>query len=87
MLLKPMIFHSNIIIVVIIYFNLFLVVCAKTIANGMPFAAIMTTRDIAQAMNQALPFNTYSSNPVSCAAAMAVLDVSIIFKGYIKYIV
>lgn len=52
-----------------------IITCAKTIANGLPIAAIATTREIAEAMNVALPFNTYSSNPVSCAAAIAALDV------------
>ncbi|XP_066928193.1 alanine--glyoxylate aminotransferase 2, mitochondrial-like [Clytia hemisphaerica] len=52
-----------------------IIVCAKTIANGLPMACVITTKEIADSMNVALPFNTYSSNPVSCAAAITALDV------------
>lgn len=57
------------------YSHSFIVVCAKTIANGLPMAAIITTREIAEAMNVALPFNTYSSNPIACTAGITSLEV------------
>ncbi|XP_057291103.1 alanine--glyoxylate aminotransferase 2, mitochondrial-like [Hydractinia symbiolongicarpus] len=52
-----------------------IVTCAKSIANGFPMAAVITTPKIAETMKQAITFNTYGGNPMSCAAASAVLDV------------
>ncbi len=48
---------------------------AKGIGNGIPLAAVVTTREIAGAMKGKLHFNTYGGNPVSMAAGLAVLDV------------
>ena len=50
--------------------------CAKSIANGFPMAAIITTPEIAEKMKEAITFNTFGGNPMACAAASATLDVS-----------
>ena len=48
----------------------------KPIGNGHPLAAVVTTREIADAFANGMEyFNTYGGNPVSCAAGLAVLDV------------
>lgn len=52
-----------------------IVTMAKGIANGFPMAAVVTTPKIAATMAQAVTFNTYGGNPMSCAAAGAVLEV------------
>lgn len=53
-----------------------LVTLGKPLGNGMPLAAVVTTRKIAEAFdNGARYFNTFAGNPVSCAAGLAVLDV------------
>ena len=46
---------------------------AKAIANRFPFAAIVTRPEITKTVGNY--FNTYGGNPVSCRAAIAVLDV------------
>lgn len=51
-----------------------MVVMAKGIGNGVPLAAVTTTREIAEAFTGRLHFNTYGGNPVSMAAGLAVLD-------------
>ncbi|CAM2724083.1 unnamed protein product [Rotaria socialis] len=50
-----------------------IVVMAKAIANGFPFAAIVTRPEIAKTVGYY--FNTYGGNPIGCAVAGAVLDV------------
>lgn len=50
-----------------------IVVMAKGIGNGFPLAAVVSRREIAEAMTHRKFFNTYGSNPVSCAAGRAVL--------------
>jgi len=53
-----------------------IVTMGKPIANGHPMGAVVTTPDIAAAFNNGVTyFNTFGGNPVSCAAALAVLDV------------
>ena len=53
-----------------------IVVMGKPIANGLPMAMVITTPEIAEAYNTGMKyFNTFGGNPVSCAAAMAVMDV------------
>ncbi|SDO36534.1 aspartate aminotransferase family protein [Desulforhopalus singaporensis] len=52
-----------------------IVVMAKGIGNGYPLAAVVAKREIAEAMAKKKFFNTYGSNPVSCAAGRAVLRV------------
>jgi alanine-glyoxylate transaminase/(R)-3-amino-2-methylpropionate-pyruvate transaminase len=46
---------------------------AKAIANGFPFAALVTRPEIAKTVGSY--FNTYGGNPIGCAVASAVLDV------------
>lgn len=52
------------------------VVCmGKPMGNGHPVAGLVTTSEImARFRNSFRYFNTFGGNPVSCAAAMAVLD-------------
>jgi len=51
------------------------VVLGKPMANGHPVGAVVTTSDTMAAFrHQFRYFNTFGGNPVSCAAAMAVLD-------------
>jgi alanine-glyoxylate transaminase / (R)-3-amino-2-methylpropionate-pyruvate transaminase len=52
-----------------------IVTMAKGIGNGVPLGAMTTRRDIASTMTQRVHFNTYGGNPVSMAAALAVLEV------------
>ena len=49
------------------------IVMSKGIGNGFPIAAMVTRREIAESMASRMFFNTYGSNPVSCAAGRAVL--------------
>ncbi len=52
------------------------VTIGKPMANGHPCAATITRPDIMKAFREAFGyFNTFGGNPVSCAAAMATLDV------------
>jgi alanine-glyoxylate transaminase/(R)-3-amino-2-methylpropionate-pyruvate transaminase len=51
------------------------VTMAKGLGNGAPIAAVTTRADIAQKLTQRIHFNTFGGNPVSTAAALAVLDV------------
>ncbi|MBN1406275.1 MAG: aminotransferase class III-fold pyridoxal phosphate-dependent enzyme [Calditrichaceae bacterium] len=53
-----------------------IVTLGKPIGNGHPVAAVITTREIADAFANGMEyFNTFGGNPVSCAAGLAVLDV------------
>ena len=53
-----------------------IVTMGKPMGNGHPVAAVATTPDIMAAFRGSFRyFNTFGGNPVSCAAAMAVLDV------------
>eukprot|EP00928_Gymnodinium_smaydae_P040218 TRINITY_DN27307_c0_g2_i1.p1 TRINITY_DN27307_c0_g2~~TRINITY_DN27307_c0_g2_i1.p1 ORF type:complete len:500 (+),score=111.10 TRINITY_DN27307_c0_g2_i1:59-1501(+) len=53
-----------------------IVTMGKPFGNGMPLAAVVTTREVAEAFNNGLEyFNTFGGNPVVCAAGLAVLDV------------
>jgi 4-aminobutyrate aminotransferase len=52
------------------------IVClAKGIANGFPLGATAARRDLMRQWGAASHGTTYGGNPVSCAAALAVLDV------------
>lgn len=52
------------------------VTLGKPMGNGHPVAAVVTRPEIMAAFREAFSyFNTFGGNPVSCAAAMAVLDV------------
>ncbi len=53
-----------------------IVTMGKPIGNGHPVGAVVTTPEIAAAFVTGMEyFNTFSGNPVSCAIAMAVLEV------------
>ncbi len=53
-----------------------IVTLGKPIGNGHPMAAVITTREIADAFDNGMEyFNTFGGNPVSCAVGEAVLDV------------
>jgi 4-aminobutyrate aminotransferase-like enzyme/Ser/Thr protein kinase RdoA (MazF antagonist) len=53
-----------------------IVTIGKPMGNGHPVAAVITRREIVQAaVGQTLLFSTFGGNPVSAAAALAVLDV------------
>ena len=52
-----------------------IIALAKGIGNGYPVAAVVAKREIAESMAKKKFFNTYGSNPVSCAAGRAVLRV------------
>ncbi|MGU3501394.1 aspartate aminotransferase family protein [Mycobacterium sp. C31M] len=53
-----------------------LVTMGKPMANGMPVAAMAARGDVLAAFAEGVPyFNTFGGNPVSMAAAAAVLDV------------
>ncbi|MFT4592748.1 MAG: alanine-glyoxylate transaminase/(R)-3-amino-2-methylpropionate-pyruvate transaminase [Phycisphaerales bacterium] len=52
-----------------------MVVLAKGIGNGCPLAAVVTTKEIANSMTEAIHFNTFGGNPVSCAQGNATLEV------------
>ena len=53
-----------------------IVTMGKSIGNGHPLGAVVTTREIASSFNNGMEyFNTYGGNPVSCAVGAAVMDV------------
>lgn len=53
-----------------------IVTMGKPLGNGHPIAAVVTTREIADAFDDGVKyFNTFGGNPVSCAIGTAVLDV------------
>ncbi|AQS38349.1 5-phosphonooxy-L-lysine phospho-lyase apoenzyme [Shewanella psychrophila] len=52
-----------------------IVTLGKPIGNGHPMAAVVTTKEIAEAFVTGMEyFNTFGGNPVSCAIGKAVLD-------------
>ena len=53
-----------------------IVATGKSLGNGHPLAAVVTTPAIADAFDNGMEyFSTYGGNPVSCAVGSAVLDV------------
>jgi 4-aminobutyrate aminotransferase-like enzyme len=53
-----------------------IVVMGKPLGNGHPMAAVVTTREIADAFDNGMEFfSTFGGNNVSCAVGLAVLDV------------
>ena len=53
-----------------------IVTMGKPMGNGHPIAAMVTSRDLVETFSRNVGyFNTFGGNPVSCAAAIAVLDV------------
>ena len=52
-----------------------IVIMAKGIGNGIPLAAVVAKREVAEALAGKFYFNTYGANPIACAAGRAVLRV------------
>jgi 4-aminobutyrate aminotransferase-like enzyme len=53
-----------------------IVTMGKSIGNGHPLAAVVTTREIAESFNNGMEFfSTTGGNPVACSVGLAVLDV------------
>jgi 4-aminobutyrate aminotransferase-like enzyme len=53
-----------------------LVILGKPMGNGMPIAAVVARPEVLEEFGRkSRYFNTFAGNPVSCAAALAVLDV------------
>jgi alanine-glyoxylate transaminase/(R)-3-amino-2-methylpropionate-pyruvate transaminase len=52
-----------------------IVTMAKGIGNGCPLGAVVTTKEIANSLTEAIHFNTFGGNPVSCAQGLATLEV------------
>jgi 4-aminobutyrate aminotransferase len=50
------------------------VVLAKAIANGLPLAAIVSSRELQERWGRGAHGSTYGGNPVACAAGIAVLE-------------
>ncbi|MFP5342962.1 MAG: aspartate aminotransferase family protein [Candidatus Limnocylindria bacterium] len=50
------------------------VVLAKSVANGLPLSAIVSSRDLQERWGRGAHGSTYAGNPVACAAALAVLE-------------
>ena len=53
-----------------------IVTIAKGMGNGFPMGAVITTPEIAKPLQDALHFNTFGGDPLACAVASKVLDVS-----------
>ena len=51
-----------------------MITAAKGIANGMPLAAVVTTKEISSSLDKNT-ISTFGGNPVSCAAANTTLDI------------
>ena len=52
-----------------------IVTMAKSIGNGAPLAAVVTTPEIAKTLTDRIHFNTFGGNPVSMIQGMATLEV------------
>ena len=50
-------------------------VCAKSIAGGLPLSAVIGKSELFDQMPAGSMGSTYGGNPVACAAALAVLDI------------
>lgn len=50
-----------------------IVTMGKSLGNGYPMGAVITTRDIAESLGEY--YSTFGGNPVACVVGMAVLDV------------
>ncbi|MCR4439462.1 MAG: 4-aminobutyrate--2-oxoglutarate transaminase [bacterium] len=53
-----------------------ILVTAKSLAGGLPLAAVIARAEVVDGIHPAGLGGTFSGNPVSCAAALAVLEVS-----------
>ena len=51
-----------------------IITLAKGLANGLPIGAVCATQTVAQALNPGDHGSTFGANPVSCRAALALLD-------------
>ena len=51
-----------------------IVVCAKAIGGGLPLGAILTRRELAEAMRSGVHGTTFGGNALACAAGGVVLD-------------
>jgi 4-aminobutyrate aminotransferase len=49
-------------------------VIAKSIANGLPLSAIISSRELQERWGRGAHGSTYAGNPVACAAGLAVLE-------------
>ncbi|MEM9481211.1 MAG: aspartate aminotransferase family protein [Verrucomicrobiota bacterium] len=52
-----------------------IVVMAKSIGNGFPLAAVVTTSEIAEKMSSRIHFNTFGGDPLAMAQGKATLDI------------
>ena len=53
-----------------------IVTIGKSMGNGHPISALITTRNIANSFNNGMEyFNSFGGNPVSCAIGHAVLEI------------
>ena len=52
-----------------------IVTMAKSIGNGCPLAAVVTTPEIAAKLGGKIHFNTFGGNPVSCTQGMKTLEI------------
>ncbi|KAL3275101.1 hypothetical protein HHI36_019872 [Cryptolaemus montrouzieri] len=52
-----------------------IVTMAKGIGNGFPMSAVVTTKEISQALTKASHFNTFGGNAVASAVGLAVLEI------------
>ena len=52
-----------------------IVTMAKGMGNGIPLAAVATTKEIAASLSKRIHFNTYGGNPISSAIGREVLKV------------
>jgi 4-aminobutyrate aminotransferase-like enzyme len=53
-----------------------IVTMGKSMGNGHPLSAVVTTREMAESFNNGMEyFNSFGGNPVSCAVGQAVLNV------------
>lgn len=48
---------------------------AKSICNGLPFGAVVTTKEIASAIHKKAYFNTFGGGPIQCRVALEVLRI------------
>jgi len=52
-----------------------IVTMAKGMGNGYPLGAVVTTREVASAMEGKIHFNTFGGNPIAMTVGEAVLDI------------
>lgn len=52
-----------------------IMITAKGLGNGIPLAAVVARREVAEALANKFYFNTFGANPIACAAGRMVLRV------------